>query len=175
MIEIKRFGSNSIVDTKADTIAQACANNIHDLYGADLSGAYLVGVRLYNAYMSSANLTKANLNLASLYGSTLTGADFTGANIKNTVLERTILTKAIGILRIGPIGSEGRTIYAVNHVDKIMIQAGCFYGDIDEFIEAVIKKHTGTCYRGAYVAAIQFIQSYSEKMGWKEYKYANET
>jgi hypothetical protein len=59
---------------------------------------------------------------ANLAGANLAGANLAGAN----------LTRAKGIAWAGPVGSEGRTVYAVDHGETVMVQAGCWWGSVDE-------------------------------------------
>ena len=122
-----------------------------DLSGADLRGADLSDVNLTGAYLSGASLIGANLIGADLRDADLTGANLTSANLRG----------ANGIRSAGPIGAEGRLIYAVSHVDGPRIYAGCFAGTVAEMISAVEERYAdGTGreqYRAAYLAAVAFV------------------
>ena len=84
-----------------------------DLSAIDLSGANLSWANLFDANLSGANLFDANL-----FDANLSGVD----------LFNTYLSNAKNILQFGPMRKSGRLVYAVNHYDKIMILAGCFWG-----------------------------------------------
>jgi hypothetical protein len=72
---------------------------------------------------------RANLSGANLSGANLSGADLSGAN----------LSGAIGIYLFNK--GKGRTCYAVEFEDSLMIKAGCFWGTLSEFAGACIEKY----------------------------------
>ena len=141
-----------------------------NLRGADLSGSNLSKANLCEANLSGADLSGAILSKANLCGANLYEANLRGANLRGADLSRAILRGAKGIISIGPIASEGRTIYAVNHIDKIMVQAGCFWDDLEEFKQAVEEKHGDNPHGVAYRAAIEFILAYAKTYKWSEVK-----
>ena len=104
-----------------------------DLGCADLQDADLQGANLQDANLQDANLRGANLRGANLRGADLWGADLVGAS---------------GVVSAGPIGSEGRIAVAVAHPECIMVQAGCWWGSVDE-LRARIAPGGGHGWRGA--------------------------
>lgn len=103
-----------------------------NLARADLTGANLTVTNLARANLTGANLTVTDLTGANLTGANLAGADLTGANLAWASLAGADLTRAKGIAWAGPVGSEGRTVYAVDHGETVMVQAGCWWGSVDE-------------------------------------------
>ena len=131
-----------------------------ELNRADIRGAYLQGVNLTEAQLRDANLsgadlqgvnlTDANLSGAQLHGANLRGADLTdanlsGAHLHNANLRGTDLTGTIGIASISNVGTEGRSIYAVTHIDGPMFQIESFWGDFE-----AAKAEVATLYSGEY-------------------------
>ena len=59
-------------------------------------------------------------------------------------------------MTIGPIGSRnGITTFFRDKSGKIMVMCGCFYGDIDAFIEEVKQTHRESKHAKAYLAAAE--------------------
>ena len=102
-----------------------------NLTRADLRRAFLTGADLRGANLWGADLRRADLTGAVLRGAFLTGADLTRANLWGAFLAGADLTDAKGILRIE--GAGNRACYFVQHQTAIMVQAGCFWGDLDTF------------------------------------------
>jgi len=98
--------------------------------------------------------------LADLRGADLRGAYLSGADLSGAYLTRADLTRAKGILAIGPIGSRGDTLYAVQHESAIMLKTGCFWGTLEEFVQQVSQNHRGTPYQAQYLAAVDTIRTY---------------
>ena len=116
-----------------------------DLYGADLRGAdlhdaYLYGADLHDVYLRDADLHDADLHDAYLRDADLRDADLTGA---------------IGITSRGPVGLSARTIYAVDHADRVMVQAGCRWDTSDEVIAAIERDYVECDLRVLYIAAVR--------------------
>jgi hypothetical protein len=112
-----------------------------DLRGANLYGANLYRADLYRADLSEADLSEADLRGANLYGANLCGSDLRGANLCGSDLRG-----AKGIMQFGPMPTSGRIIYAVRHDSGWMVQAGCFWGNLDELETAVKAKHNCPMY-----------------------------
>jgi hypothetical protein len=71
----------------------------------------------------------------------LSGADLSWAN----------LSKAKNIISLGPMPTSGRIIYIVRHPEKeggAMVQAGCFWGTLDELEAKVKASHNCPIYLG---------------------------
>jgi len=115
-----------------------------NLCGADLRGADLRGANLSGAHLCGADLCGADLCGADLSGADLCGADLCGA--KN-------------IMQFGPMPTSGRVIYAVRHDSGWMVQAGCFWGTVDE-LEAKVKA-SHNC--PAYLGFIELLRKLCEK------------
>lgn len=169
MIRLVRTHGSLIGEYNVNSTASAVELAKGDLFRAELTGRNLSCLRLYKAYMVEANLYKADLHGTSLYGAQLINADMTMCNLSGANLEAANIRGAIGILRIGPIGSEGRNLYAINHIEKIMILTGCFYGTIEQFRNAVDKKHADNQYGVSYRAMIDFIKAHAISYKWSEY------
>lgn len=112
-----------------------------DLYEANLQGADLQGADLRGADLQGADLERANLQGADLYGADLSGADLYGADLRGANLRGADLQGAVGIYSFGSIGVDKRIGYAIKHADCVMVRLGCFWGTLDEAIEAVQKKY----------------------------------
>jgi len=119
-----------------------------NLRGADLRGANLYGANLYGANLYGANLYGADLRGANLYEANLRGANLRGANLRGADLRGANLTRAESIMQFGPMPTSGRIIYAVRHNSGWMVQAGCFWGTLDELEAQVKAKHNCPMYLG---------------------------
>ena len=98
---------------------------------------------LRGVYLRGADLLGANLVGANLIGANLLGADLRGVYLRGANLNR-----AKNIMQFGPMPTSGRTIYAVRHDSGWMVQAGCFWGTLDE-VEAKVKaSHNCPAYLG---------------------------
>ena len=102
---------------------------------------------------------RANLAGANLADANLAGADLTAANLSRAYLAGAYLGHAKGIAAIGPVGREGRMIYAVDHGDRVMIQAGCRWATADVVRAAVRADYADDPREVAYLAAIDAIEA----------------
>lgn len=124
-----------------------------NLTGADLSYAYLTGASLADANLRRANLRRANLRHANLSGVDLHDAHLSCANLTGADL-----TGAIGITSAGPIGRERRIIYAVDHGDRVMVQAGCRWDTAEAVVAAIESGYSDApAMRDAYILAVRFM------------------
>ena len=129
-----------------------------DLSGADLSGAFLYGADLRGADLREADLCGADLSGAVLYGADLSGADLSGAILRGAILRGADLSGTTGIASIGPVGRHGRIIYAVAHDDGARIQAGCWWGGVDDTIARIEADYSDDpAARDRYVAAVRAV------------------
>lgn len=118
---------------------------------ADLPGAlaaHLEWVTSGGRLGTRANLGCANLRGADLGGADLGCADLGCADLRDADLRGADLVGASGVVSAGPIGSEGRIAVAVAHPECIMVQAGCWWGSVDE-LRARIAPGGGHGWRGA--------------------------
>ena len=115
-----------ILDEHGKWVADSDTGTRANLYRANLSGA-----NLYRANLSGADLSGANLSRADLSGANLSGANLSGAN---------------GVYIFGPMPTSKRICIAVWTEDKWIVQAGCFWGDLDQLEAAVKEKHNCPIY-----------------------------
>lgn len=108
-----------------------------DLYDANLSGANLFLADLSYANMGNADLREADMSDADLSSANLRGASLYKADLRGACLRGADLHQAKGITSAGPVGRERRIIYAVDHGERVMVKAGCKWGDAGDIIEMV--------------------------------------
>jgi hypothetical protein len=130
------------------------------LYGADLHDAYLRDADLRDAdltgaYLRDADLRDADLTGAYLRDADLRDADLTGACLRDACLRDADLSGAVGITSRGPVGLFACTIYAVDHGDRVMVQAGCRWDTADEVVAAIERDYAECDLRGPYIAAVR--------------------
>jgi len=118
------------------------------------------------AVAARADLRGANFHGADLTGANLTGANLTGANLTGANLTGAYLTGATGIRFAGPVGAEGRVIYAVAHAAGPRFYAGCFAGSVAEMVAAVSERYADGSgreqHRADYLAAVAFVATIAE-------------
>ena len=102
----------------------------------DFTNKDLCGANLRGADLNGANLCKADLS-----GANLCKADLNGA--KNIYLFNK---------------KDGRACYAIANGDLLMIQAGCFWGTLDEFERAALDKY-GDDENKNYKAQIKYLRT----------------
>jgi len=142
------------------------------LRDADLSGAYLRDANLSGADLSGADLRDANLSGANLSGANLSGAYLSGAYLRDANLSGAYLSGAkvknlalVGerpFMSIGPIGSCMRTVFAWLTEDGLRIEAGCFFGTRDEFVEQLGDTHGENEHAQEYTAALVLFDKHAE-------------
>jgi len=159
MVEIKTFSSEVLFGAEVGSVKlclEAAVRAGVDLAGADLAGADLVGANLVGANLvgasmvgasmegadlEGASMEGANLVGANLVGASMEGADLEGARLAGARLEGARMEGAKGIRSYGPLGNEGRIIFAVKWEDRVMFQIGCFWGPSPEAKKAVAAKY----------------------------------
>ena len=99
--------------------------------------------------MTAAVVSGANLRGADLEGADLQGADLEGANLRGADLEGARLEGAKNIYTFGPMPTSGRICIAVWHESGWMVQAGCFWGSLDELEKKVQATHNCPVYLGS--------------------------
>ena len=117
-----------------------------NISGANLSGANLSGANISGANLSGAYLSRADLSGANLSGAYLSRADLSGANLSGANLSGANLSGAENVYQFGPMPTSGRICTAAWHESGWMVQAGCFWGTLDELEKAVIEKHNCPVY-----------------------------
>ena len=98
---------------------------------------------------------------ANLTGADLRGADLRGANLSEAYLSGAELRWAFGIAAIGPMGRNGRMIYAVAHDDGPMVQDGCWWGNVPDTIARIERDYADyadyTAARDRKIAAVRAV------------------
>ena len=93
----------------------------------------------------------------------LSGAYLSDANLRGADLSRAYLSKKFGKildhLQIGPIGSRRDTVTFIKTDKTVRVLAGCFNGSLDEFTEAVAKKHDNNKHGRNYRLALALVAS----------------
>ena len=127
-----------------------------DLEGANLRGANLRGANLRGAYLEDAYLEDADLEGANLRGAYLGGAYLGGAYLGGAYLEGAHIYDS-GLYQFVGFGSVGRCV-TYDSVNKKII-AGCFYGTLEQFSEAVEETHAYNKLGLQYQAIIDLINT----------------
>ena len=117
-----------------------------DLSGADLWGADLCGANLSGADLSDADLSGADLSGANLRGANLWGADLSGANLSGAGLRGANLWGARSYYSFTAYDTSKRIVHCIKSQDTWMIQAGCFWGTLDELEATVKSTHNSKVY-----------------------------
>ena len=125
------------------------------LYEADIPDDTPSGLQCRVA-LEKATTTGANLDGAYLAGANLDGANLAGANLAGKKL---IGTRPI--FQIGPIGS--RCAYFVSYITEagVLLNAGCFWGTVEEFREKLADTHGDNDYAKEYNAALLMIDAHA--------------
>ena len=123
---------------------------------ANLDGACLARANLDGAYLDGAYLDGANLARANLAGACLARANLAGANLDGKKL---IGTRPV--FQIGPIGS--RCAYFVSYMTEagVLLNAGCFWGTVDEFRAKLADTHGDNDYAKEYKMALLMIEAHA--------------
>ena len=111
------------------------------------------------ANLNEANLTEADLTGANLYGANLTGANLTEATLTGAKIKNMALIGSCPVFSCGPIGSRAAYLLAYNTEKGIFIEAGCFFGSVEEFESAVKRVHSGKRHERDYLSAIVMIKA----------------
>ena len=106
------------------------------LAGADLAGAYLAGAYLAGAYLVGANLVGALVRGHKLIGTR-------------------------PVFQIGPIGS--RCAQFVSYITEagVLLNAGCFWGTVDEFRAKLAATHGDNDHAKEYNAALLMMEAHA--------------
>lgn len=68
-------------------------------------------------------------------------------------------------IKVGRIGSEMRDVYFfIGENGKFFVRAGCWFSDIDKFIERVHEVHGGTRRERQYLAACEYAKAVLPEM-----------
>ena len=91
--------------------------------------------------LCGANLHRADLSGANLYRANLSGADLSGANLNGADLNY-----AVDYYSFIAYDTSKRVVHCVKHKTTWMVQAGCFWGTLEELETKVRKTHNSKVY-----------------------------
>ncbi|NDD52822.1 pentapeptide repeat-containing protein [bacterium] len=148
--------NNSIRSTLAAAVDAKANLSGADLCGANLSKANLSGADLCGADLSGANLSGADLSKANLWRADLTGANLYMANLYGAK----ITNSKRPFVQIGPIGSDMSFLQGWLTDQGVILQRGCFNGNISQFRQKLAEKHGSNEHAREYEAALAYIQSH---------------
>ena len=112
---------------------------------------------LQKGVKARANLAWANLAWANLSGANLSGANLDRANLDGAYLDGK--EPVLDIIQVAGIGSVRRLTTVIVTPTRVLIQCGCFCGDLDEFRDKIEKTHGAKPkYLAQYRAAVAFIE-----------------
>ncbi len=131
---------------------EAAIASLANLSWANLSGANLSGANLSGADLSGADLSGADLSWANLYGANLSGADG----------KKLTLAGSRPSMQIGPIGSRCAALQLWLTDAGPMVQAGCFFGSLDEFEAKCEATHGDNAHGKEYGFAALLMRSHAE-------------
>ena len=127
-----------------------------NLSGANLSRANLSGANLSEVDLSGANLSRANLSRANLSGvdlrwanlsrANLSGVDLSGANLSEVDLSGVDLSRAKGYYSFVAYDTSKRIVHCIRYEDTWKVQAGCFWGTLEELEKKVKETHNSEVY-----------------------------
>jgi uncharacterized protein YjbI with pentapeptide repeats len=157
--EIKHRWTGAVLHScEANNIKEAIVGAVKKgafLQGAFLQGADLRGADLQGAFLQGADLQGADLQGAFLQGAFLRGAFLQGADLRGAFLREKIKIKGDNsVLTFIGGGSFGRAVYVFNCDVGIYVEAGCFFGTLDEFREKTLKDTGGD---KAHKKAMQYL------------------
>jgi len=132
-----------------------------NLAAASLAGAYLARAYLAGAYLAAANLAGANLAAANLAAANLAGAYLAAANLAGAIVHGHKLIGTRPVFQIGPIGS--RCAQFVSYITEagVLLNAGCFWGTVDEFRAKLADTHGDNDHAQEYKAALVMVAAHA--------------
>ena len=159
MIEIKnRYTGEVILEVESLFFADLKGANLinadlksADLIGANLRGANLIGADLrdsdlYDANLKGADLRDSDLTDSDLRGTDLSGADLKNANLKGADLKGAYFEGASNYYSFVAYDKSKRLVHCVKHDTTWMVQAGCFWGTLEELEEKVLYTKKSSVY-----------------------------
>ena len=108
--------------------------------------------------LKKATESGANLSGANLVGAYLSGADLSGANLRGGQM----LVGDRPVFSIGPIGSRCDYFTAYITDQGVYLQAGCFFGSVDEFTTKLQREHSDNEHGQEYRAALVLIECHAK-------------
>lgn len=131
------------------------------MHAVDMTGATICGAALSGASLAGARLKDVRLSGADLQGAHLSATSFERAHIVTEDGVRLTLIGARPVLCLGPLGSRNDylTAYVTDHGTYVM--AGCFFGPLVDFVQAVHDTHKNTVHNREYAQAVKLIQQHA--------------
>ena len=164
MIQIKNRYTGEVI-LEVESLFDADLSGA-DLRAADLSNADLMRVNLTDSDLRGANLSNANLRYASLRFANLTDSDLSnadlgdddlraadlmrsnlrGVNLTDSDLRGAYFEGASNYYSFVAYDTSKRLVHCVKHNTTWMIQAGCFWGTLEELEKKVLHTHKSSVY-----------------------------
>ena len=113
---------------------------------ADFREANLREVKLRGADLRKADFRRANLKGAYLVGTDLKGVYLKGADIEGANLNGADLRGAKNYYSFTAYDTSKRIVHCIEHEDTWMVQAGSFWGTLDELENKVLDTHKSKVY-----------------------------
>ena len=166
---LKRINGHVIYES--ETLCEICETHKTNLQMADLRGADLCEAKLSEADLSEADLSGAKLSRADLCEAKLSEANLRRAYLREADLSEADLRgadlhEAKGIIQVGPVPTSGRIGYCVDHGDKVMVQLGCWWSDLDATLARIREQYTnakGEAYAKLVESAAECLVASSEE------------
>ena len=132
-----------------------------DLSYSDLSGSDLSGSNLSGSDLSGSDLSGSNLSGSNLRGSNLRGSDLSYSDLSGAIVRHQKLIGARPFFHIGPIGS--RCAQFVSYITEagLLLNAGCFWGTVDEFRAKLADEHGDNDHAKEYEMALLMIEAHA--------------
>ena len=144
MIQIKNRYTQEVI-LEVESLIFADLINA-DLINADLRGTDLSGADLRYISLRFADLTDSDLSNANLSGANLSGADLNCADLKGAYLKGAYFEGAINYYSFVAYDTSKRLVHCVKHDTTWMVQAGCFWGTLEELEKKVLDTHKSPVY-----------------------------
>ena len=132
-----------------------------DLSGSNLSGSDLSYSDLRGSNLSGSDLSYSDLSGSDLSGSNLRGSDLSYSDLSGAIVRHQKLIGARPFFHIGPIGS--RCAQFVSYITEagLLLNAGCFWGTVDEFRAKLADEHGDNDHAKEYEMALLMIEAHA--------------
>lgn len=138
-----------------------------ELSGADLSRADMRYTNLAFAVLTGAYLSYSNFYCSNLLYTTVTDVELASVQVNFAIFSPSTLKGAtfnshtvVSAATFGPIGSRIDNLLAVQTVDSLYFQTGCFTGTKEELLAAVESTHPDSQHGRDYRLAVDFLEAY---------------
>jgi len=134
-MQLKRIDGTIIHEGEYDTVKEMVKYCIFNRISLERANLRCANLRCAN--LEGANLRDADLRCANLRGANLRGADLRCANLR----------RANNVYQFIAYDTSKRLVYCVKqHDDSWMVQAGCFWGTLEELETKVKETHNSKVY-----------------------------